>query len=99
LHGFVDFGLSIERHGAKFCRRVRMVRVKAMAPAKAAQEYLAWCDEARERYEERVAILSDGGLVTPERDWVARFEARRVHVRTVAERACAGSVSFGMGAM
>ena len=76
-----------------------MVRVKAMLPAKAAEEYRYWCDEARERYDERVAILSDGGLVTPEMDWAARFEARGVHVRTVAEQACAGSVSFGMGAM
>jgi len=56
-----------------------------MAPAKAAEEYRAWCEVARERFHERIAILSDGGPVTPEMDWIARFEARHAHVHTVAE--------------
>jgi hypothetical protein len=72
--------------------------MKAMAPREAAQEYWAWCDEAREWCDERVAILSDGGPVTPEVDWAARFDAQRIHCATVAEHACARSgVSFEFG--
>lgn len=64
-----------------------MVRVKAMSPAKAAREYWAWSDEAREWYDERLSILSDGGKVTPEIDWAARLDARRVHCATVSQNA------------
>lgn len=60
-----------------------MVRVKAMAPAKAAQEYLAWCQEARERYDERVAILSDGGTITPEMDWACQCPLSGCPVPTI----------------
>jgi hypothetical protein len=38
-------------------------------------EYWAWCDEARERYEERIAILSDGGKSLGK--WIASREWRR----------------------
>jgi hypothetical protein len=31
----------------------------------------AWCDEARERYEERIAILSDGGKIIWQMDRIA----------------------------
>ena len=64
-----------------------MVRVALMPPRKAAEEYRAWCDEAREWYDERLAILSDGEPVTPEVDWAARFDARRVHCETVSKLA------------
>ena len=41
---------------------------------------------------ERVAILSDGGTITPEIDWAARFEARSINVGTIAKRACSSGL-------
>jgi hypothetical protein len=39
--------------------------------------YWAWCEEAKERYDERLAIFSDGVKVTWPMDRIARMEARR----------------------
>jgi hypothetical protein len=61
------------------------------------REYWAWCDEAKERYDERLAILCDGLEPTTQMHRVAQMEARMLHVHTVAERACSGPVSFGLG--
>ena len=61
------------------------------------REYWAWCDEAKERFDERIAILSDGGKVSWQMDRIARMEARMVHVHAVAERACSGAVDFSVG--
>jgi hypothetical protein len=63
------------------------------------REYWAWCQEAKERYDERLAILCDGGKPTWQMNRIARMEARMLHVHTVAERACSGAVSFGMGTL
>lgn len=60
-------------------------------------EYWAWDSDAREVFEERIAILSDGGPITLAMDRIARLEARQAHVRLVSERACQGAVSFGLG--
>lgn len=50
-------------------------------------EYLGWDADVREVYEERVSILSDGGMVTAAMDQIARKEARLAHAAKVAKAA------------
>lgn len=60
------------------------------------EEFWRWDSDVREVYEERLAILCDGGPVTFTADRIARMEARRAHARRVAEQASDHStVRFG----
>ena len=62
------------------------------------REFWSWDAEVREVFEERLAILCDGGPVTPAMDRIARNEARQAHTRLVSARASdRGALSFGFG--
>jgi hypothetical protein len=50
-------------------------------------EFWGWDVEVREVFEERLAILCDGGPVTPAMDQIARVEARQAQAQAIARRA------------
>jgi hypothetical protein len=60
------------------------------------EEYWRWDADVREVYEERLAILCDGGPVTVSADRIARVEARKEQARIIARQATGRSiVRFG----
>ena len=62
------------------------------------EEFWRWDADVRGGYEERLAILCDGGPVTFSSDRIARVEARKEQAIRIAQQASDRStVSFGCG--